>query len=257
VDSYGTILGIARSRDAPVFGIDVSLQKARTAAFFSNPAAAADLLAVPDTRHAGNGARVSIAGYVGAFRDFVGNPTALADGAIAYGSRSIGNLARPYFPDGLRDSHHGPLSRAIQDWSPFSVGLQLDLVNSALLQHVGSVVQGTPDVGAGACAETPLTPAGTRRLANGMQIFAGGVPIYRAGRLVGGIGVSGDGVDQDDMIAFLGVHETGLSAPGGLGNAPPASRADQIEVRGVRLRYVQCPQAPYLAGAEQNVCAGK
>ena len=40
VDSNGTILGIARTPDAPIFGTDVSLQKARTAAFFSKQGAA-------------------------------------------------------------------------------------------------------------------------------------------------------------------------------------------------------------------------
>ena len=47
VDSNGSILGIVRSRDAPVFGIDVSLQKARTAAFFSSASAATALNGVP------------------------------------------------------------------------------------------------------------------------------------------------------------------------------------------------------------------
>ena len=36
VDTNGTVLGIVRSPDAPIFGIDVSLQKARTATFFSS-----------------------------------------------------------------------------------------------------------------------------------------------------------------------------------------------------------------------------
>jgi len=45
VDTYGTILAVIRSPDAPIFGIDVSLQKARTATFFSNRVAASDLLA--------------------------------------------------------------------------------------------------------------------------------------------------------------------------------------------------------------------
>jgi hypothetical protein len=44
VDTNGAILGIARTPDGPVFGTDVSLQKARTAAFFSNTNAAADLI---------------------------------------------------------------------------------------------------------------------------------------------------------------------------------------------------------------------
>src|SRR6185295_6402208 len=39
VDAGGTVLGVFRQLDAPVFGFDVSVQKARTAAFFSNSAA--------------------------------------------------------------------------------------------------------------------------------------------------------------------------------------------------------------------------
>jgi uncharacterized protein GlcG (DUF336 family) len=48
VDTYGSVLGIVRAPDAPIFGTDVSLQKARTVAFFSNPVAAQQLLADPD-----------------------------------------------------------------------------------------------------------------------------------------------------------------------------------------------------------------
>ena len=59
------------------------------------------------------------------------------------------------------------------------------------------------------------------RLANGLQIFSGGVPIYRGDALVGGIGVSGDGIDQDDMIAFLGLDRAG----GALGTASAMRRA--------------------------------
>ncbi|MEM9702457.1 MAG: hypothetical protein AAF907_08440, partial [Planctomycetota bacterium] len=45
VDTRGRILGIVRAPDAPIFGTDVSLQKARTATFFSNAIAADELLA--------------------------------------------------------------------------------------------------------------------------------------------------------------------------------------------------------------------
>jgi hypothetical protein len=34
-------------------------------------------------------------------------------------------------------------------------------------------------------------------------------------------------------------------------------RADRLSPQGTRLRYVQCPQAPFLGSDEQNVCAGK
>ncbi|HSW15459.1 MAG TPA: hypothetical protein VLI06_21605, partial [Solimonas sp.] len=257
VDTHGAILGIARTRDAPVFGIDVSLQKARSAAFFSNPLAASDLSAAPDTEYLANGEQVRFADYVSAYRSFVGRPTALADGAIAYSDRAIGNLARPYFPDGLTTSSNGPLSKPIERWSPFSTGLQLDLVNSAIVQHVVHVLGGGPDIGVGACTGMPATSSTPSRLANGLQIFAGAVPVYRSGILVGALGISGDGIDQDDMIAFLGTHEGGLALGGAVGNAPPSIRSDVLEPQGVRLRYVQCPQAPYYASDEQNVCQGK
>jgi uncharacterized protein GlcG (DUF336 family) len=39
---------------------------------------------------------------------------------------------------------------------------------------------------------------------NCLVTFPGGVPLYRDGKLVGGIGVSGDGVDQDEAVAFAG-----------------------------------------------------
>jgi hypothetical protein len=75
---------------------------------------------------------------------------------------------------------------------------------------------------------------------------------------VGAIGVSGDGIDQDDMISFLGTHNGGARV-GGIGNAPVEIRADRIVVdvgAGVPLRYVSCPFAPFLDSAQQNVCDG-
>jgi len=83
------------------------------------------------------------------------------------------------------------------------------------------------------------------------------VPIYRGSALVGGIGVSGDGVDQDDMISFLGLHNAGVELGTGIGNAPRSVRADNLVVQGARLRYVNCPFLPFLDTNAQNVCAGK
>ena len=39
---------------------------------------------------------------------------------------------------------------------------------------------------------------------NGIITFPGGIPLYKGGALVGGIGVSGDGVDQDEAVALAG-----------------------------------------------------
>jgi hypothetical protein len=82
------------------------------------------------------------------------------------------------------------------------------------------------------------------------------VPIFRDDVLVGGVGVSGDGVDQDDMVAFLGLFNAAAEL-GTLNNAPIGRRADTLSPRGSRLRYVQCPQGPFVGSAEENVCAGK
>jgi uncharacterized protein GlcG (DUF336 family) len=230
-----------------MFGTDVSLQKARTAAFFSGPNAAADLAGEPDAMYL-NGTTIVIGQYVTDVRSFLGSPTALADGALAFADRSGGNLARPFFPDGINGSINGPLSKPFNQWSPFTTGLQLDLVFNQLVTHVLHV--------SGAPLDVMDCTINTTRLINGLQIFPGSVPIYRGSTLVGGIGVSGDGVDQDDMIAFLGLHEAGLIL-GTINNAPPAMRADTLQPQGTRLRYVQCPQSPYIDSSATKVCDGK
>jgi len=265
VDTNGAILGIVRGRDAPVFGIDVSLQKARTASFFSSATAAAALNGVPAATYLDGGLVVlreePLDQYVTAVRAFLGLPDALADGAIAFSDRAGGNLSRPFYPDGLTGSPSGPFSKPAGEWSPFSTGLQLDLVYNAVIQHVGFVAGLVPDVPANCTGvdgfdDGFVVQGAIPALANGTQIFPGSVPIYRGSQLVGGIGVSGDGVDQDDMIAFLGVHEAGLDV-GAIGNAAPAMRADTLTPQGTRLRYVNCPVAPFVDASEQNVCEGK
>jgi uncharacterized protein GlcG (DUF336 family) len=258
------------SRDAPVFGADVSLQKARVAAFFSSATAASYLTALPPARYvtvtsAGVQVRsIDLAAYVPAFRDFVGNPAALSDGAVAYSNRAIGLLARPYFPDGIDGNAPGPFSKPSGEWSPFSTGLQLDLAINAVLQHVLSTAGvPVPDVGPGctgvALAEDLSGVAHVNtdlRLGNGLQIFPGSVPIYRNGQLVGAVGVSGDGVDQDDMVALLGLANASSALDGSIGNAAADHRADTLTPQGTRLRYAQCPQAAFLNGGADNVCAG-
>lgn len=248
VDSRGQILGIVRSPDAPVFGIDVSVQKARTTALLSGTAAASDLLADPSA---------DVRGFVQKVRDFLPSATALT-GQTAFAAKSIGNLARPFFPDGEVGRPNGPLSRPITEWSPLSTGLQSALVLSNIGQHLQFVTGASATDTPQRCTFLPEPAPGQNRLQNGLQIFSGSVPIYRGGRLVGSIGVSGDGIDQDDMISFLGLHNGGLKV-GGIGNAPTAIRADQILAGSTqtRLRYVGCPFAPFLDTSEQNVCQGK
>jgi hypothetical protein len=172
--------------------------------------------------------------------------------------RSIGNLARPNFPDGQTNRPNGPLSRPISQWSIFSTGLQSALIITNVAQHLGFVSGGSAADTPQRCTFLPDAAPGQNRLQNGLQIFPGGVPIYRSGKLVGAIGVSGDGIDQDDMVAFLGVFNA--SARVATGEADPAIRADQLVVGpppAQRLLYVNCPFAPFLDTSDQNVCQGK
>ena len=246
VDTRGVALGLVRGPDAPIFGSDVSLQKARSVAFFSGRFAGSDLAGVTTVTGAPDN---NVRDFVARTNSFVG-PEFLT-GKFAVSNRALGLLARPYFPDGEVAQSNGPLSRPIANFSPFANGLQAALIRENLVQTLGG---GNPT----RCTFLPETPGGGNRLQNGLQIFPGGVPIYRGSTLVGAIGVSGDGIDQDDMTAFLGVYNAGLRV-GGIGLPPAAIRTDQLLVRAssgaqVRLRFVNCPFAPFVDTAEQNVC---
>ena len=190
-------------------------------------------------------------------RTFFNDPNALT-GQFAFSDRANGNISRPYFPDGELGRPPGAFSRPIAEFNPFSTGLQSALILENVLTHVGFILGANPDTPQ-QCTTNP-TPG---RLANGIQIFPGSVPVYRGNTLVGGVGVSGDGIDQDDMVSFLGTHNGGIRA-GTVGNAPTGIRADNIVVPvpgasngGVRLRYVNCPFNPFVGTNEQNVCQGK
>jgi uncharacterized protein GlcG (DUF336 family) len=249
VDSLGVPLGMTRTADGPVFGIDVALQKARTAAFFSSKDVVSKL------RVAGAGAD-----YAGAVEAFFG--TDVFQAGVAFSARAVGNISRPFFLDGIDGTAPGPFSvpfpglfPSAQSWSPFNTGLQLGLVFSKLVTPIltGALSNN--------CSDSGIFGS---RIRNGIQIFAGGVPLYKNGQLVGGIGISGDGIDQDDLIAFYGASKAGLSAVGfgGLGdsvygfNAPASIRSDTLTVANARLRYVNCPEAPFVGSNDQKVCEG-
>jgi uncharacterized protein GlcG (DUF336 family) len=70
---------------------------------------------------------------------------------------------------------------------------------------------------------------------SGIVFFPGSLPLYKNGQLVGGLGISGDGVEQDDYVA----------AAGALGFEPPPNiRADHVVIRNVRLPYLKFPRNP-------------
>lgn len=94
-----------------------------------------------------------------------------------------------------------------------------------------------------ACTEGPgASRGGNRNFVNqsGITWFPGSVPLYKNGRLVGGLGVSGDGVEQDDLV----------SAAGAVGFEPANEiRVDNSTIRDVsgaevRLPYLKFPRNP-------------
>jgi uncharacterized protein GlcG (DUF336 family) len=70
---------------------------------------------------------------------------------------------------------------------------------------------------------------------SGIVFFPGSAGLFRNGALAGGLGVSGDGVDQDDYVTSGGTK--GFEAPTNI-------RADQIMDEGVRLPYFRFPRNP-------------
>lgn len=70
---------------------------------------------------------------------------------------------------------------------------------------------------------------------NGVTFFAGATALVRNGQLVGGLGISGDGIEQDDYVTYLGAGDL----------LPPEERwADRIKIDGARLPMFKFPRHP-------------
>ena len=119
-------------------------------------------------------------------------------------NRTIGFGAQPFFPSGIDGTPPGP----------FVDLFNYDAANPCTQGH---------------------QPASMNQ--SGVVFFPGSAPLYRNGTLVGGLGVSGDGVDQDDFVTSGGAQGF---------YAPDAIRADQVIIRGVRLPYWKFPRDPEL-----------
>jgi len=193
------VLGSFRTPDATIFSYDVAAQKARTALFFSS-------------------------------------------NTMAMSSRAVGFLAQGTYPPGINNTAPGP-------YGPPTYG-----ASDASFLTVASAPIFKPPYGYqvlfsfNPVALTGITPGPTPQpktiaisatqppnafLPNGITVFPGGFPLYRNGVLIGAIGVSGDGVDQDDLI----------SAAGTVGFEAPASiQADEFTYRGARLPYAKFPE---------------
>lgn len=164
-----------------------------------------------------------------------------SDDTHAISTRAIGFMSQKSFPPGINTGLAGPLFHlqdALND-TPVSLRPQ--------------------DAGVG--------------LANGITIFPGGIPLYKNGKLVGAVGISGDGVDQDDLVAYGGakgfqpaaaIRSDNLSAsdatsfilsrlqflqqqvPLGGDFVTQASKTLERGLRHLRLPYVKFPRLPHV-----------
>ena len=139
---------------------------------------------------------------------------------IAMSTRCVGFLAQKNYPPGIDANSPGPFFTEQDKLSGFSG------------QEPNVTFTDTADP-----SSPPLRNGIRFDLPNGITIFPGGFPLYRNGVLIGAIGISGDGVDQDDVVGAAGTHDF---------LAPNAIRSDQFIFRGTRLPYAKFPRDPTL-----------
>ncbi len=224
-DKNGDVLGLFRQSDATIFSIDVAVAKARNTAYYADSAA----IQTEDRVRAASSQAASL----------------LPAGA-AFTNRTFRFLAEPRFPSGIDGAAAGPFSQLkdigrVIGVTPVGQANKVAIVESTAFIKVGEFnKKGLPlapnqlfDPNTSVLGHDAFFPASNFRdpgniaNQNGIVFFPGSTSVYKGGRLVGGFGVSGDGVDQDDVVTFSGAQ----------GFMPPSAvrTADQLFVDGVRL----------------------
>lgn len=202
-DETGELLAAFRMPDSTIFSFDVATAKARNAYYFSSRAGYDVLRSLVDNNP---------------YDDYSWTPDPPAGQGWAVTNRTLSFGGQPLFPPGI-DLEKAPTP------GPFFDLFVYDTANP--------------------CTEGPgPTRGGNRAYANqsGIVWFPGSAPLYKAGRLVGGVGVSGDGVSQDDYVTAGAV--VGFEPP-------PELRVDRSvittsEGHRVRLPYFKFPRNPEL-----------
>jgi uncharacterized protein GlcG (DUF336 family) len=202
-DKDGNLLGLYRMPDSTIFSIDVAVAKSRNTTYYANPSQLQ-----PQDQVAGLPA------------------------GVAMSSRTFRYLALPTFPEGVNGTPPAPFSILNDPGTDPQTGLN---TGAAVPANQIQSVEGYTSFHPGTNFHDPGNIANQ----NGVIFFPGGVPLFKTVNgsqvLVGGLGVSGDGVDQDDVVTY--------AASAGF-NAPANLTADNFFVRGVRLPYVEFDRNP-------------
>ena len=205
-DRDGNILGIYRMKDATYFSIDVAVAKARNVMYYADPAQLQP-------------------------QDRISNVPA----GTAFTNRTFRYVALPRFPEGIDGYPPGPFSILTDG------GVQPNGRNDGppLPASAYQSAQGYDAFNPGTNFHDPYNVANQ----NGVVFFPGSTPVYKPSGngdgkvLSGGLGVSGDGVDQDDDVTY--------EAGKGFFPGPNVRRADQTIVRGVRLPFIKFNRQPH------------
>jgi len=194
-DFDGEILGLYRMPDATYFSIAVAVAKARNMAYY-NSAAEVNPVDLCEVNQLGK----------------------------AHTNRTFRFLADPRFPDGVDFADAGCFS-ILNDpgIDPITAENIADPSPASDFQSVLGFTRFNPERNFHRQSD-----ATTSLNENGVVFFPGASPLYKFAGLIGGLGVSGDGVDQDDVVA----------AAGAIGFEPPTGlTVDNIKIDGVSLPY--------------------
>mgnify|MGYP006093160317 FL=1 len=194
-DYDGEILGLYRMPDATYFSIAVAVAKARNMAYY-NSAAEVNPVDLCDTNQLGK----------------------------AHTNRTFRFLADPRYPDGIDFADAGCFS-ILNDpgIDPITAENISGPSPASDFQSVLGFTRFNPERNFHRQSD-----ATTSLNENGVVFFPGAAPLYKSAALIGGLGVSGDGVDQDDVVA----------AAGAIGFEPPTGlTVDNIQIDGVSLPY--------------------
>jgi len=205
-DEDGEILALFRMADGTVFSSDVAMTKARNAYYFSTREGYEVLRGIAETNP---------------HQPYRWEPEPPAGRGWAVTARTLSFGGQPLFPPGV------DLDKQLHGEAP-APGPFFDLYVYDTLN---------------ACTEGPGPSRGGNRAflnQSGIVWFPGSVPLYRGDRVIGGFGVSGDGVEQDDYVSLLaseGFHP------------PDALRVDNSVIRdakgrAVRMPYLKLPRVP-------------
>jgi uncharacterized protein GlcG (DUF336 family) len=203
-DKQGNILGLYRMPDATIFSVDVAVAKARNVAYYANTNELQPQDQIP------------------------GVPK-----GTAFTNRTFRYVSLPRFPEGINGYPPGPFS-ILNDPGIAKNGATI----TAYPPSTYTSIQGHDAFNPGTNFHDPFDPQNQ----NGIVFFPGSTPLYKdlgsgQKQLVGGLGVSGDGVDQDDVVTYA----AGL----GFGPQNAAPTADLFKVRGVRLPYMKFNRQPH------------